>query len=52
MVLLMHPLVFLTVRNKETVRNKAKRKPAPKPTLTTKQIKILSEVMLPMQPSE
>jgi hypothetical protein len=33
---------------RETVRNKAKRKPTPKPTLTTKQIKILREVMLPM----
>jgi hypothetical protein len=33
---------------RETVRNKAKRKPTPKPTLTTKQIKILRKVMLPM----
>jgi hypothetical protein len=33
---------------RETMRNKAKRKPTPKPTLTTKEIKILHKVMLPM----
>jgi hypothetical protein len=49
MVLLVHPIVFMTaLLQREIVRNKAKRKPTPKPTLTTKQIKILSEVMLPM----
>ena len=49
MVLLVHPLMLMTaLLQRETVRNKTKIKPTPKPTLTTKQKKILSEVMLPM----
>ena len=40
MVLLVYPLVFITaLLHKEILRKKTKRKPTPKPTLTTKQIK-------------
>jgi hypothetical protein len=40
MVLLVCPLVFITaLLQREKLRNKTKRKPTPKPTLTTKQIK-------------
>ena len=40
MVLLVCPLVFITaLLQRETLRNKTKIKPTPKPTLTTKQIK-------------
>ena len=40
MVLLVCPLVFITaLLQREKLRNKTKRKPTPKPTLTAKQIK-------------
>jgi hypothetical protein len=49
MVLVVCPLVLMTaLLQREIVRNKTKRKPTPKPNLTTKQIRILREVMLPM----
>jgi hypothetical protein len=49
MVLVVRPLAFMTaLLQREIVRNKTERKPIPKPTLTTKQIRILREVMFPM----
>ena len=49
MVLLVRRLVLMTaLLQRETVRNKTRRKHAPKPILTTKQIRILCEVILPM----
>jgi hypothetical protein len=49
MVLMVHLLALMTaLLQREIVRNKTKRNDTPKPTLTTKQIRILREVMLPM----